>query len=66
MTKLVRIIRPHDIRGFSNLMSQASKSEVTLKSMSSSARCDTPNSVLLKIRNSKMPSNKDPIFAMIE
>jgi hypothetical protein len=47
-------------------MSHASNSEVMQKSIINSDLWDTPNSVLLKIRNNKIPSNKDPIFAMIE
>jgi len=66
MTKLVRIIRPQPIPGFNNLMSHASNSEVMQKSIINSDLWDMPNSVLLKIRNNKIPSSKDPIFAMIE
>src|SRR5690242_20381394 len=66
MTKLVRIMRPQAVRGFNNLMSHASKSEVTQNNTTNSDCCETPNSVLLKTRNNKMPSNKDPILAMIE
>jgi hypothetical protein len=66
MTKLVTIIRPHTMRGFNNLISHASNKEVTQNSIINSNLWDMPNSVLLKIRNKRIPSNSDPTLAIIE
>ena len=66
ITKLVKRILSQPILGFNNLINKASKMEMIQYKINNSERCERLNSVLLKIKNKRIPNNNDPMLAMIE
>jgi len=66
ITKLVAIILRQLTVVFKSFINHPSKTDVIQYNMNNSDTCDMANSFLLKTKNRKTASNRDPIFAIME